>query len=431
MTSQPTDPHSSKVETPTRILPAHAKDVSGMDQETHDAMQALLAQRKKRKQKRIIVIVGVLAVVAVVVGIWRLTQHQADTDGISIPTTSIVKQDFTKVTRAQGKVEPVESYAVTPEVDGIIQSVHIKEGDYVEQGQVLLEISNDALDKSVREAGLQLRSAQNQLTSAREAYETAYAAYYRNEVDVATVNAAVDAVDSAQLSLEGAQESYNEAVAQADKRTVVSPVSGTVIVMNAVEGASVGAGTSGTVTGSQEGSSALIMIGDLSQMSVTVNVNELDITNVQAGQDAEASFAALPDEIIGARVTNISTRSTSSADQYGDSSVVSYSVKLLISDPPQALKPGMTAKVSITTQHIPDALMVSTSAIAMRDDGNWVNVVVGYNADGMPEAEEHKVEILANDAGMCAIEGDISEGDEVLDEVSGDTYNPTTSQVAA
>ncbi|MCR9036669.1 efflux RND transporter periplasmic adaptor subunit [Tractidigestivibacter montrealensis] len=401
-------------------LPSLPGESAEEDEDTRDAMASLLAHRKKRRRRNIIVgIVAACAVVAVLV--WTVTSQQSANapEEPSLQTTPVMRGKFTDEVKASGNVQPMNSVVVTPEVDGIISEVFVSEGDYVEAGTTLLTIRNDSLDKAVREADIQLRSARTQLSSAKENYATAYNAYYADQTDLATVNSAADAVDSAQLALETAQSAYDDAVATADKRTVTAPASGTIVVMNAVEGAAVGsgAGAGAAATVSSGASGSLITIGDLSQMTVSVQVNEMDISKVSVGQAARATFSALPNVELDATVTRIATVSSSDAQGaipgYGGS-VVTYAVDLLIPNPDPALKPGMTASVTISSTDIPDALMLPLSAVNGEGDQATVSVVTGQDETGFPTTEERHVTVLANNGTMAAVEGDVAEGDEVV-----------------
>ena len=185
-----------------------------------------------------------------------------------------------------------------------------------------------------------------------------------------------------------------------------SPSSGSVVTMNAVSGASLGTGgTSGTATGSP-----LIQIADLSQMTVTVQVNESDISKIAVDQAATVTFAALPGVTLDATVTHISAMSSDSSSQ-GGTGIVTYAVDLLIPHPVAELKPGMTASVSIKLQSVPDALTVPTSALIQVDDSSYCVYVVTNAETG--ESEERDVTVVAKNASTAVIEGNVSEGDAV------------------
>ena len=183
--------------------------------------------------------------------------------------------------------------------------------------------------------------------------------------------------------------------------------------MNAVPGALVSAGASDTSGKSTGSSNDLIQIADLSQMRVTVQVNEADISKVQVGQKATVTFSALPDVTCEGEVQSIATVST--GDGTGDGSgTVTYAVDLLIAQPDPRIKPGMTASVEIVAQEVKDALTVPATAIATDDAGAATVTVVTYADDGSYTTEDVPVEVVAQNNTTAAIKGDVHEDDLVL-----------------
>ena len=128
---------------------------------------------------------------------------------------------------------------------------------------------------------------------------------------------------------------------------------------------------------------------------------------------AKATFSALPGVELDAQVTRIATVAGSGEDSYGyGGGVVTYDVSLLIPQPAAELKPGMTANVQIMLQSVPDTLMVPSSCVAMDEaGGSYVMVVTDYETGAV---ERRSVTVRASDQTTSAIEGDVSEGDEVL-----------------
>ena len=409
-----------------------APDGSGADEEDVEAKLAydsLMRHRKQQQRKKVVRAVVVVAVLAVLGIVWFLNQKPSggsDT-GSSIPTATVAREDFEDVVSASGSVKPVSSVIVSPEVDGIIDQVNVQEGSVVNEGDTLFTIKNDDLDKNVKQAGIDLQTAKNTANSAYAAYSTAYDAYYNGTADEQAADDAYATYENAALAQQTAQSNYDSAVAQAAKRTVTAPSSGSVVTMNAVSGASLGTGgTSGTATGSP-----LIQIADLSQMTVTVQVNESDISKIAVDQAATVTFAALPGVTLDATVTHISAMSSDSSSQ-GGTGIVTYAVDLLIPHPVAELKPGMTASVSIKLQSVPDALTVPTSALVQVDDSTYCVYVVTNAETG--ESEERDVTVVAKNASTAAIEGNVSEGDAVqLLGYSDDTgsSSETTSNAAA
>ena len=388
------------------------------DMEARLAMESLMRHRRARRRKKLIAggIVGVIVLVgAVAWGISRFTGNAGAGDSPQLMTTFVDRGDFTEAVETSGAVKPVTSVVVNPEVGGTIESVNVAEGDTVQEGDVLLTVKNDELDKAIRDAEMGVRNAKLGVEREETAYANAWNDYSEwtepDEEGKSERKGSIDAVNAAELnvqeaynSLSDAQEAYDIAVANAEKRTVRAPKSGSVVVMNAQVGAS---------TDSAANAGGLIQIADLTQMTVKVQVNEVDISRVSVGQMAKATFSALPGVELDAQVTRIATVAGSGEDSHGyGGGVVTYDVSLLIPQPVAELKPGMTANVQIMLQSVPDTLMVPLSCVAMDEaGGSYVMVVTDYETGA---AERRSVSVRASNQTTAAIEGDVDEGDKVL-----------------
>lgn len=394
-------------------------------QEEFAALENLRKLRKKRRRRNGI-IAGVVAALILVALIARALMGGADEpENTNVQTIGVYREDFVDAIEAAGKAQPASRVVVSPEVDGIITGVQVAEGQYVEKGAALFSIQNSELDKAVSDAELALRSAKTALAQAQTAYDNgkqAQAAAAEREAqaqaaaeaegvryDPASVEVSspevdlqslADAIDSAKLQVEQAQATYDEAVAQAAKRQVVAPESGTIVVMNAVNGAALG-----------EQTQNLIEIADLSKMTVRVQVSENDIAKVAQDQAAEVSFSALPNVEAKAKVTRIASVSSAGAEDQG-SSPVTYAVDVLIDQPVEGLKPGMTASVRIVQQEVANALTVPVSALLQEGDTYFVERLDETEADGSQHFSKVQVKVIAQSDSTAAIEG-IDEGDEI------------------
>lgn len=381
------------------------------DLEARLAMEGLMRHRRARRRKKIIAgsIVGGIALIGTIV--WGVNAYNASKPVVidtSLTTTYVDYGDFSEAVSATGTAQPVSSVVVTPEVTGTIESVNVAEGDTVEAGTVLLTIKNDDLDKAVRDAELAVRDAKLNLESAVNDYNTLVDAYNAGaDISDSEFDKASFAIETAKNAVSDQQEVYNQAVANAQKRTVCAPAAGSVVVMNAQVGASVAEATS---------KGSLVQIADLSQMTVKVQVNEVDISKICVGQAAKATFSALPGVELDAQVTRIATVSSSNDSSsgylYGSGGVVTYDVSLLIPAPAAELKPGMTANVDITLQSVPDTLMVPASCVGIDETGKSFVTVMTDSAT--QTCERVDVEVTATDQTTAAVTGSLEAGDEVL-----------------
>ncbi len=423
------------------------------DMEARVAMEGLMRHRKARARKKLIVggvIGGVALVAAIVAGVTFLGSRSSSDDQLAPMTTVVEKGDFSEAVTASGSAQPVESVVVSPGVDGTIESVNIAEGDTVNEGDVIMTLTNSDLDKKITEAANGVRDAKSGVAEATDAYNALVDKYNKAiesdqklwdnyntrkaeaeskgetfTEDEPTSSAPTDSefqnaersIEKAKNTLADAQATYNEAVETADKRTVRAPKSGSVVVMNAQVGASItSGGTSGGTSSasSESGSGALIQIADLSQMMVKVNVNEVDISKISVGQAATVTFTALPDVVADATVTRIATVSSTSGSSSGSGSsgAATYEVSLLIPNPAEGLKPGMTANVSIQIQNVPDTLIVPASSVGTDADGtSYVTVVTDEEKQ---THERRTVTVTASDKSNAAITGLLNEGDTIL-----------------
>ncbi|MEO8396573.1 MAG: efflux RND transporter periplasmic adaptor subunit [Chloroflexota bacterium] len=139
-------------------------------------------------------------------------------------------------------------------------------------------------------------------------------------------------LDSAQLSITRAQASVDDAETTIKRMQLVAPHSGTITALTI---------TAGQPAGSQ---AEAIEITDLSQLRITVPVNELDIEKIQAGATATIQLDALPGVDIPGKVENIGWLSTTSSD-----GIVTYGVRIALNTTDPRVRIGMTGEVAINT----------------------------------------------------------------------------------
>ncbi|WP_051353754.1 efflux RND transporter periplasmic adaptor subunit [Atopobium fossor] len=404
------------------------------DPEGREAYESLMRHRAARKRKKLIHlgIAGGIALTILTIIAFTVLQPKQKLEA-PLGTAFVERTNFTEAVSATGTVQPVSSYVVTPEVDGIIQDVSVAEGSSIKKGDFLFNLKNDALDKAVRDAQQQLRTAQADLERAKANLSAAQLAPTPTVDDIqegtqnnlggpGSTSDAESSVQAAQAAVDTAQNAYNDAVATAAKRKVVAPADGNIIVMNAVNGAGIGAESGKGGLNPNTNNSSLITIADLSKMTVTIQVNEVDISKIQVGQKARASFSALPEVSCEAQVTRIATVSNGSNEgvtaSFTEGAIVTYSVTLLIDKPDAQLKPGMSTTVDILLQDIPDVLCVPSQAIMTDEAGTYINSVT-FDNNNKPSFKRVEVKVVAQSSTTAVVEGsEVSEGMQI--QISGD-----------
>lgn len=360
-----------------------------------DAYAKLKEKRAERRRKKLIRrgivggVVGGVVLIAIVATLIINAQPQGATDPV---TDMVTEGTFTTTVEAKGQLKPISASVVSPSVDGTVEQINVQTGQSVNEGDVLMTIKNDELDRNVAEAQRAVAAAQEDLASAQKAAAAAQAAPTTDTAAAgAASNASTDtsAVSAAQRSLASAQANLDQANAKAAGRTVTAPSSGSIVELNAKVGATV---TGGMIMGESDtsGGKQCMQIADLSKMKVTVQVGEKDIAKIAVGQSANVTYPAFPDIVSQGTVTAIASVANSDSNYSGGS--VTFNVDILIEAPDSRLKPGMTAEVSVVTEQLDDVVMVPTMAL-MTEDGEHYYVNVATDDKGK-ETRRVKVTVV-------------------------------------
>ena len=396
-------------ETIPLITDVHATQQNGSTSDTteisdEEAYAKLKAKRAERRRKKLIRrgiaagVVGAIALIAIVATLVINAQPQ----GASGPVTDMVTEGtFSSTVEAKGQLKPISSSVVSPSVDGTVDSINVQAGQSVNEGDVLMTIKNDELDRNVAEAQRAVAAAQEDLANAQKAAAAAQATP-TTDVEGASAAAAgapaasgdTNPVSAAQRSLASAQANLDQANAKAASRTVTAPSSGSIVELNAKVGATV---TGGMIMGESDtsGGKQCMQIADLSKMKVTVQVGEKDIAKIAVGQSANVTYPAFPDIVSQGTVTAIASVANSDAANGGGGSVT-FNVDILIESPDARLKPGMTAEVSVVTERLDDVVMVPTMAL-MTEDGEHYYVNVATDDEGKQTRRVKVTVVTQND----------------------------------
>lgn len=370
------------------------------DEEAYAKLKAKRAERRRKKLIRRGIAAGVVGAIALIAIVATLVIN-AQPQGASGPVTDMVTEGtFTTTVEAKGQLKPISSSVVSPSVDGTVDSINVQAGQSVNEGDVLMTIKNDELDRNVAEAQRAVAAAQEDLANAQKAAAAAQATP-TTDVDRASAAAAgasagsadTNAVSAAQSSLASAQANLDQANAKAASRTVTAPSSGSIVELNAKVGATV---TGGMIMGESDtsGGKQCMQIADLSKMKVTVQVGEKDIAKIAVGQSANVTYPAFPDIVSQGTVTAIASVANSDSNSGGGS--VTFNVDILIEAPDSRLKPGMTAEVSVVTEKLDDVVMVPTMAL-MTEDGEHYYVNLATDSEGKKTRRVKVTVVTQND----------------------------------
>jgi len=387
-----------------------------------DEVRATLGASSGRSRWPLWLGLGVGAVVVVAaVAMWTGGPARAPDERYA--TQPVERGDLSVRVTAVGRLQPVDEVAVSSELSGIVRAVHVDTNDTVTAGQVLAELDTQVLTAQARQSHAQVEAMDASLRQSLVNVEQLRLTFERTEglaakgatstasLDQARANyeAAVAAVALAEAQLDQARASDQVAHTNLAKAQVVSPIRGVVLERNVEPGQA--------VVSSLQAATMFRVAGDLSQMLVEVELDEADVGRIRAGQAADFTVAAHADRVFDATVVKVDL-----APMSGVGDVVTYGAELLVDNPDQLLRPGMTATVSIATESHEDVLIVPSAALRWVPEGDTQPAPAPREGRRvgrvwtLQEGEPVSVEVLplASDGRRTAVEGPLNPGEPLV-----------------
>lgn len=340
-----------------------------------------------------------LGVVLVVIIVGRRAGFVGGVEGVRVSVEETALRDIVEIVTASGRVRPVTEVKMSPDVSGEIIELTVKEGDFVERGQLLARINPDiyesALDRmeaSLNTSRANLANARARKLQAEAQFINASANYRRNKklfdenaiseaeydtarsqylVAEADVEAASQSVIASEFQVKSAEAGVTEARDNLSKTNLYAPMNGTISRLDAEIGERV-------VGTSQFAGTEIIRIANLNAMEVKVDVNENDIVRVNEGDTAMIQVDAFFGENFMGVVTSIAN--SAKGEGMGIDQVTNFEVRirmlpdsykhLLRDDRPHLspFRPGMSATVDIQTQKEYNVVSVPIQAVTTREE---------------------------------------------------------------
>src|SRR5580704_1309327 len=425
--------------------------------------------------KKIAIGAGGAVLVAAIAGIAVYQSHK---NVVTVQTGKAQRMDLVSVVAASVKNKPKTFVNIGANAFGKITRLYVKEGDRVKRGQMLVQLENvqsaadmDAMqasldaartDAAAAEAGLNtsmadLNRAKSDLersdmdwSRAQGLYKDALVAKSEYDMQKANHQTAVAGLaqaqarvaqakaqkDSADRRIEQANANLVHATDVLKKTTYEAPFDGVITNLPVREGETV-------VIGIQNApGSTLMTLADLSVITAEVKVDETDIVNVQMGQPVQVSIDAIPKKTFKAIVTQIGdnaiVRSTGvSTSQQASTSQEAKDFKVVVAlqDPPDDLRPGLSATAKITPATRGNALTIPIQALTIRRQADLVPQdekgsvqAAAPSKDLSKDKEEiqgvfilrnHKAEFVPVDTGIAGttdieVMKGLKEGDEIV-----------------
>jgi HlyD family secretion protein len=359
------------------------------------------------KAKKILIIIGIAIALIAIVG---FTVNQTQKNVVTVQTGKVMRQDISSIVTASGEIKPLTYVNVGANAGGRIIHLLVKEGDKVKKGQLLAQLENiqsaatvegmrasfsssqtDALaqEAALKTAVAQQESSKASLTQAKIEFDRAAALYKEqltskadfdtkkanyevqqavNAQDQARVAQARAQVDSAHGRVSTAKAQLTGASDVLNKTNYPAPFDGVITNLPVHEGEAVVPGIQNAL------GSVLMTVADMSVITAEVRVDETDIVNVKLGQPSEVTIDAIPGKTFKGKVTQIgdnaiirSTGLSTSQSTASSQEAKDFKVVITLENPPDKLRPGLSATAKITTGSEHSVLAIPIQALTVRN----------------------------------------------------------------
>lgn len=320
-----------------------------------------------------------VAVLALCAGLGACSSEPAgaarpQAPAIGVVAVAVERKQWADVVEALGTANANESLVLTAKVTETVSRVNFKDGDLVEAGQILVELTG--------------RAETAQLEEARAAYKEAQQQYERQSDLVKQGTIARSQLDAQVALRDAAQARMNAIRARLSDRVITAPFAGVLGFRRVSEGTLVTPGTEITT------------LDDVSTIKLDFSVPETALSSMRVGLPVHATSAAWPGRKFDGSIASIGSRV--------DPVSRAVAVRALLPNPDGLLKPGMLLGVAIETAPR-EAVVAPEIALVSVGTRHFVYVVDEENV-----ARQVEVGIGARRAGEVEIARGLEPGQRVV-----------------
>ncbi|HDP88501.1 MAG TPA: efflux RND transporter periplasmic adaptor subunit [Thioalkalivibrio sp.] len=327
-----------------------------------------------------IVIAAVILIVAA--GAWYFQAKSSKPAGakrggpVPVVVAPVVRDTFATTVQAVGTARANESVDITAKVTETVDSLNFEDGQQVQTGDLLVQLSSDR-------QRAELEIARVNLAEQEREYKRLSGLVQQRAIPQSQLDTQLSRLESARAQLAAAQTSV------ADRR-ILAPFDGVLGLRRVSPGSLVSPGT------------VLVTLDDTDPIKLDFTVSEVFFPALMPGLEIVARSAAYRDAPVAGQVVSVDSRV--------DPVTRAIAVRAHLPNPEGRLRPGMLMTVRLQTDER-EALVIPESALVPLEDRQYVFLIDEANT-----ARRVEVEIGRRRPGEVEILDGLSEGDRVVTE---------------
>ncbi|MBK8793151.1 MAG: efflux RND transporter periplasmic adaptor subunit [Holophaga sp.] len=342
------------------------------------------------------------------------------------------RQDLQESVTANGEIQARTKVNVGSTITAEIREIHVKDGQWVKAGDLLVSLDQERLRQDLVRAELSLGTARQDLKNAQATYEKQAKTFKRREdlhgqgivsseefqQEKLNLETAFTQLERAKVGVQQAEAALAQAKDTLSKTVIRASMSGQVTGLKAEKGETAIAGQT-NIAGA-----VLMVISDLSEMMAEIKVGELDVVKLRIGQPAEVTVDAIPGRVFQGRVISVASGTDRpTGNSYGTTQETqSYKVRIQLAGNKgelDSLRPGMSSRIAVLTAERKNTLSVPLAAIQERETkAGGLGLMTGSRSvvfvakDGKAEERSLKTGLSTRRAAEV-LEG-LKEGEQVI-----------------
>jgi len=305
--------------------------------------------------------------------------NQSQNKAVKISIITVKPTPIKDVLVLPGATEALHDVRLASDLDGIVEWIGPREGHTVKRGQLIAQIDVSALKAT-------LDRAQASFQLADELYQRRKLLFERHVI-------AKEELDRILTERILALSTLRQARVEYDRGFLLSPIDGLVNNLHVDVGEYVARGA------------PVADLVNVDKIKINVNVPELDVRYLRAGQKTTVTIDAFPDKRLTGAIDFVAYKA--------DPATKTFHVRVLIDNSDSTIRPGMIARVAFLRRIIPDALVAPLFAVV--DKGG--ERIVFVEKDGIAYARTISIGIIEGDS--VQITNGLEPGDHLI--VTGQT----------
>lgn len=334
-------------------------------------------------------------------------------------TAPVARGDVEQTVLATGTLQPSQLVSVGAQVSGRVESLKVELGDHVTKGQVIatidpvpatnqLKTAQAVLAQQVAQRASQAATlAQAEIALKRQAVTRAADASSQADYDaaLATARSARATLEAMDAQIAQARVNVDTARVNLGYTNIVAPITGQVLAVVTKQGQTVNA---------VQAAPTIVILGDMSTMTVKAQISEADAIKVRPGQSVYFTVLGDPDRRFTGRLRSIApapnsivseVNNTSTTSSNSSTTAIYYDGLFDAANPDAVLKADMTAQVTVQLAHAQNVVTVPSSALdpappagttAPRPGRAGEHQVLVLDAQGKPQPRQVRIGLNNN-----------------------------------